>query len=59
MKSVREAKLDPLLCEDRDTRRMTRAEKLTWLISRDHIKDFGKVLACIYQARQDKVYSVN
>ncbi len=56
---VRENKLDPLLLEDRDTRRMTKGEKLTWLINRDHIKDFGKVLACLYQARQDKVYSGN
>ena len=59
LKPVRKAKLELLLLEDRDTRRMTNGEKLTWLISREHMKDFGKVLACLYQARQDKVYSVN
>ncbi len=59
LKDVRKAKLDTLLCEDRDTRRMTKAEKLKWLLSKEHIKEFGKVLACIYQARQDVMYSDN
>ena len=51
---VRKQLLDPLMCEDRDTGHMSEVEKLTWLLKREHIKDFGKVLACIYQAHQDE-----
>ncbi len=59
LKKVRKTKLKPYLRTDRNTRRMCNHEKLKWLLSEQHLKEFGKILACLYQARQDIVYSAN
>ncbi len=59
LKEVREVKLKPFLRKDRSTRRMNNHQKLKWLLSVPNIKDFGQILACLYQARQDVVYSAN
>ena len=59
LEEVRKSKLEPVLLEDRSTRTFTNHEKLKWLLSEHRIKDFGKILACLYQARQNVVYSSN
>ena len=53
LSGVREEKLDPLVNTDPVIKEAPNAEKLTWLISTGNIKEFGKILACLFQKRQD------
>ena len=56
LSEVRETKLDPLLKENPEVKSYTEAEKLKWLITKDNIKTFGKIIACLFQKRQDILY---
>ena len=56
LESVRKNKLDPVLNSCRETRRMEPSEKIKWLLSKDHIKEFGPIIACLYQKRQDILF---
>ena len=56
LEKPREEFIDPLLLQDRDTRRMGNKEKFTWLLKRDNIKAFGSSLAAMFQFRQDLLY---
>ena len=57
LNSVREDKLDPILTSSRETRKYSSTQKLTWLLSRENIKSFGQAMACLYQKRQDLLFS--
>ena len=50
---VREERLKPLVSKDPALNKAPNAEKLTWLTKAENIKEFGKVLACLFQRRQD------
>ena len=53
---VRYEKLKPILKKSRDTLSMSNSERVTWLLQREQIKEFGEALAVMYQARQDVLY---
>ncbi len=50
--STRKAKFKPILDDNVETTIMNDHEKLSWLIEKDQIKEFSRVLVNLYQDRQ-------
>ena len=57
--TTRESKLDPLLGKESGVKDYEDHDKLKWLLSKDHIKEFSKVFACLFQQRRDSLYKAN
>ncbi len=56
LEDAREIHVKPLLNTNVECSTMNDHEKLAWLISKEQMKEFGKILAIMYDARQDLMY---
>ena len=59
LSKVGKENLDPMIDADKEIKWLTQPDKLKWLINKDNIKEFSKVLACLFQRRQDIHFKVN
>ncbi len=57
--AVRELKLDPMLNREPGVKDYKDFDKLKWLLTKENIKEFSKIFACIYQARKDIHFRLN
>ncbi len=53
LKPARKAHVKPLLKRNPEYKAMNDFEKISWLISEPQMKEFGKILAIMYDARQE------
>ena len=56
MSEARERFIDPIVDTNENKNRMSKADKVAWLIEASQIKEFGKALAGMYEFRQDLIY---
>ena len=56
LKETRKQHVKPLLKTNPEYKKMSNLEKIAMLISPEHMKEFGKIMAVMFEARQEILY---